>query len=310
MQKILSLLFVATLATPLAFSATGDTPVTTSTNLGNNTNTTNNTTAVTTATVNPVTTTAATTTASPMPTAVPTNAASAVPVTTSSSAINSTLGENKTVSCSSNAAFGANSCDQCFDGGTVTVGKKLTGLFDTWTNNTTGLMIAYQNEQKTPNIIAFGSTKWTASNPDESKLWINSSDIIWTPTQSGATKLQYILGSGQKVKFYETDLAAGYSLEKTDRKNGELVGMIKYPTVFHVVDAVGNEGAAKTHNECVSYTLSAPVVAVAPTPTVKPTTPITPAITKTETGPAETIILIIAAFFIAFGLMFSLRKRI
>ena len=62
-------------------------------------------------------------------------------------------------------------------------------------------MIAYQNEQKTPNMIAFGSTKWTASNPDESKLWVNSSDIIWTPTQSGSAKLQYILGLSKESFF-------------------------------------------------------------------------------------------------------------
>lgn len=119
--------------------------------------------------------------------------------------------------------------------------------------------------------------------------------------------MQYILGAGQKVKFIEADLAAGYTLTKSDRKNGELVGMMRYPIVAHAVDSVGNEGAAKTHNECVAYNLSAPVVTpVAPTPT----TPVTPEITKTATGPAETIILILAAFFIAFGLMFSLRKRI
>ncbi len=120
--------------------------------------------------------------------------------------------------------------------------------------------------------------------------------------------MQYILGAGQKVKFIEADLAAGYTLTKSDRKNGELVGMMKYPIVAHAVDSVGNEGAAKTHNECVAYNLSAPVVTpVTPTPTP---TPVTPEITKTATGPAETLILILAAFFIAFGLMFSLRKRI
>ena len=213
------------------------------------------------------------------------------------------LGENKSVSCASNSSFGANSCDQCFDGGPVTVGKKLTGLFDNWTNDTTSLMIAYQSEQKNPNMIAFGITKWTASPADESKVWKNTSDIIWTPTESGSTKLQYILGAGQKIKFLETDLGARYTLEKTDRKNGDLVGIIKYPIVSHVVDVTGAEWSAKVHNECVSYTLSAGV-----TPVVKPV--ITPEITKTQTGPTETIVLIIAAFFIAFGLMFSLRKRI
>jgi hypothetical protein len=79
---------------------------------------------------------------------------------------------------------------------------------------------------------------------------------------------------------------------------------MRYPIVAHAVDGTGNEGAAKTHYECVAYNLSAPVVA----PIVP--TPITPEITKTQTGPTETIILILAAFFIAFGLMFSLRKRI
>lgn len=273
MQKILSFLFVATLATPLAFAATGD--MTTPT-LGS------------TGAVTPIT-----------------GSSAVVPITTGSSL---SLGENKAISCSTNSAFGANSCDQCFDGGSVTVGKRLTGLFDNWTNNTTSLMIAYQGEQKNPNMIAFGTTKWTSTPIDETKVWKNSSDIIWTPTQSGSTKLQYILGAGQKIKFIETDLGAGYTLEKTDRKNGDLVGMVKYPIVSHIVDGVGNEGLAKTHNECVAYTLSAPTT----TTTVVPekVTPITPSITKTETGPTETLILIIAAFFIAFGLMFSLRKRI
>ena len=268
MQKILSFLVVATFAVPLTFAASGSTGI------------------------------SAPVPSSPM--AMP-----AAPV----SPTNTSLGENKTVSCSSNPAFGTNSCDQCFDGGSVTIGKRLTGLFDNWTNDTaSSLMLAYQNEQKKPNIIAFGSTKWTGSPMDESKIWENSSDIIWTPTGSGNTKMNYILGAGQKVKFYQTALNAGYTLEKTDRKNGELVGMMKYPIVFHVLDAAANEGSQKVFNECVAYNLSAPVVAAVPLPVAK--TPITPELTKTKTGPTETLVLIVAAFFIAFGLMFSLRKRI
>ncbi len=270
MQKVLSFFVVASLAMPLTFAATGS-PI-----------------------------------GSPIPPATPTNAA---PVATPQSGI--ALGENKSVSCSSNTAFGTNSCDQCFDGGSVTVGKKLTGLFDNWTNNTTSLMVAYQSEQKKPNMVAFGSTVWTSTPTDESKVWKNSSDIVWSPAQSGSTKMQYILGASQKVRFLETDLGAGYTLDKTDRKNGELVGMLRYPVVSHVIDASASEGAAKTHYECVAYTLSAPVVApTTPTKPTTPKTPVTPEITKTATGPAETMVLILAAFFIAFGLMFSLRKRI
>ncbi len=279
MKKILSLCAVVVMTTPLAFAASGDS-VTGATNTG---------------------------AMMVIPSNTPTTTPTTVQPTVGQA---SSLGEYKSISCATNPAFGANSCDQCFDGGSVTAGKRLTGLFDNWTNNTNGLMIAYQGEQKNPNMIPFGNTKWSSSPSDESKVWINSSDIIWTPTQSGSTKLQYILGAGQKVKFYEADLGAGYTLDKTDRKNGELVGMMKYPVVFHTVDASGNEGAATSHVECVAYNLSAPVVApVAPVKKAEPAV-VTPEITKTATGPAETIILIVAAFFIAFGLMFSLRKRI
>lgn len=87
--------------------------------------------------------------------------------------------------------------------------------------------------------------------------------------------------------------------------------MMKYPIVAHAIDGAGNEGAAKTNYECVAYNLSAATVIINPTTPVTPVKPkVTPEITKTQTGPAETIVLILAAFFIAFGLMFSLRKRI
>ena len=90
-------------------------------------------------------------------------------------------------------------------------------------------------------MVAFGSSVWTSSPTDESKVWKNSSDIIWSPVQSGSTKMQYILGPSQKVKFLEADLAAGYTLTESDRKNGEIVGMMRYPVVFHVIDSAANE---------------------------------------------------------------------
>ena len=90
-----------------------------------------------------------------------------------------------------------------------------------------------------------------------------------------------------------------------------MIGLLRFPVVSHAVDATtGTEGAATTHYECVSYTLSAPVAPTPVTPEPTKPTPPTPAeVTKTATGPAETLILIIAASFIAFGMMFSLRKR-
>jgi hypothetical protein len=90
-----------------------------------------------------------------------------------------------------------------------------------------------------------------------------------------------------------------------------MVGLLRFPVVAHAVDkTTANEGPATTHYECVSYALSAPVVPTPVTPEPTKPTPPTPAeVTQTATGPAETLILILAAFFIAFGMMFSLRKR-
>jgi hypothetical protein len=239
-------------------------------------------------------------TAAPNPTAVTTVAAPSM---------GSSLGEYKSVACTTNPAFSTNSCDQCFVGGSVKVGGDLNGLFDNWTNNTSNMLIAYKDEQKLPNMVAFGST-WSSTPSDMSKFWKNSSDITWIQTGSGG-RMNYILQAGQKVKFIDSELGARYVLDKTDKKDGDTVGMIRYPIVSHAVDkTTGNEGPATTHYECVSYTLSAPVVAPAPKPTPAPA-PVPPAkeVTQTATGPTETLILILAAFFIAFGMMFSLRKR-
>lgn len=187
MQKVLSLLLVVGISTTVVFAASGELP-----------------TGVSSASPSSAST--------GVPTPPPVSNTPALPQLSAAPvphpAVSASLGENKSVSCVSNSAFATNSCDACFDGGSITVGKRLTGLFDNWINNTTGLMIAYQGEQKNPNMVAFGATTWTASPADESKIWKSSSDIIWSPTNTGSTKMQYILGAGQKVKFIEAELAA------------------------------------------------------------------------------------------------------
>lgn len=216
----------------------------------------------------------------------------------------SSLGEYASVSCSSNALFESNSCDQCFEGGSAKVGDSLTGLFDNWTNTTESTFVAYKSEQKTPNMVKIGNTSWISTPADETKMWKSPSDVVWSPLWSGANKDGFILPKNQKVRFVEADIGAKYTLEKTDKKNGDTVGILRFPVVSHVIDASGNEGAADTHYECVSYKLSASSSPSTPVPT----TPTPEKMTETKTGP-ETLILIIAAFFIAFGLMFSLRRR-
>ncbi len=219
----------------------------------------------------------------------------------------SAIGEYKSVSCNSNSSFTVNSCDQCFDGGSVKVGTRITGLFDSWTNPTANLLIAYKDEQKTPNMVKFGNSVWTTTPASEAGVFKYSSDVVWTSAGTGS-KSSFSLSPSTKAKFLEADIGAGYTLEKTDKKNGEMVGILKFPLVSHSINLqTAAEGPADTHTECVAYKLEAPVVTpVTPTP-AKVAPP--KEMTKTETGP-ETLLLIAAAFFIAFGLMFTLRRRV
>lgn len=317
MRKFFSCIAVVTLTTPSIFAATGqlpppmmpapDTNVAVQNQNSNNADQNANTTTDATPTI--VTPTVDTTSApTETPPSVDLNAAPNSNRTSWQSKSMS-LGEAPVVACTSNPAFAANSCDQCFEAPAVKVGQRLTGLFDNWINNTTSILIAYEHEQEPPKMITFWSnTRWSTNPADEKKIWKYGSDIAWIPSSAGSDKKQFMLTAGQKVRSVESDLAAGYTLEKTDAKNGELIGMIRYPLTFRVLDSNGNQGEPKTHNECVAYKLSAPKTPVTPPKT--PTTPTPAEVTKPQTGPAETLLLIVAAFFIAFGLMFSLRKRV
>ena len=223
----------------------------------------------------------------------------------------SSLGEYRAVSCNSNSAFAINSCDQCFDGGSVKVGTRMTGLFDNWTNTSPNILKAIKDEQKTPNMVKFGNSIWTSTPSTESAVWKYTSDIVWTNVGSG-TKQEFLLQPTSKVRWIEADLGAGYTLDKTDRKSGELVGMLRFPVVARTIDVrTASESAPVTRYECVAYKLDAPTIVITPVaPGTPPTKPIPPKeMTKTETGP-ETLLLIAAAFFIAFGMMFTLRRRI
>lgn len=243
--------------------------------------------------------------------------------TTVTPAAGSSAWEYASVACNSNSAFSVNNCTQCFDGGSIKTGQRITGLFDNWTNNTSNPLTAYKDEQKTPNMVKFGNSTWTTTPASEASVWKTPSDIVWTSGSGG--KASFILSPGGKVRFIEAEMNAWYTLDKTDKKNGEIVGILRFPIISHVTNTqTATEGSADTHYECVAYKLDAPAPVVTPTPTTPavvtptpaPTTPTaTPApapnpgnMTQTETGP-ETLLLIAAAFFIAFGMMMTLRKR-
>ena len=151
-------------------------------------------------------------------------------------------GDYKEIPCTSQAFFSANSCNQCFEGGKVTVGQKITGLRDTWTNGTKNELIAYKDEQVYPEVVSLGGagTSWVANPSNPSLYWKYGTDVIWVSSLTGSGKQEYSLDTGKTITFMESDFGASYALDKTDSKGG-YVGLMKFPVVYHEVSAGGQE---------------------------------------------------------------------
>ena len=209
------------------------------------------------------------------------------------------------VNCSVHQAFESNSCDQCFDGGTLQAGDTLGRLVDTWTNRGSNDQIAYKDEQKWPDIVNIGgsNTLWNMNPKDPNEFWTFGKGVIWTKSSAASGSVardQFILGPGKNVSFIEADaLGSTYTLVSTDKKNGELIGIAKFPVVYRETDAFGKEGNPDTHYECVAY--KAPVIATTPKP-------VPPKATQTHTGPQE-VILIIAALLLGLMTVLIVKKK-
>lgn len=223
------------------------------------------------------------------------------------------IGEYQSVDCSSDSVFGANNCNQCFDGGKVGTSEKILNLFDNWTNANPNEQIIYKDEQVFPQMINLGgeSTTWTQSPSSPEVFWKYSDEILWTksPTASGASasgstaveRDEFMLEGNKTIRFMDSDLGAFFSMDRTDKKDGEKVGMLAFDINYHNLDSDGNEQAKVSHRECVAYAAKATAV---PTPQPKPEPQ---QITTVKTGP-ESILLVVLALLMALGL-FAIRRK-
>ena len=223
-------------------------------------------------------------------------------------------GDYKKIECSTASYFAANSCDECFDGGKITLGQKITGLGDTWTNTNTGTdQLFYEDEQKTPELInlAGTGTVWMANPTDPTKFWKFGNEVIFTPeTGTGTVKRNvYTLKAKKSVLVLDSAFGAHYTLANTNKKDGEAIGLIKFPLNYRDVnDTTGRAGELKTHNECVALKASV-ATAAAVTPVVTPPTkPTPPTATQVKTGAADTFLFLGLAMLLALAFMFA-RKR-
>ncbi len=223
------------------------------------------------------------------------------------------VGDYKEIACTADY-FTAQSCTACFEWKALSVGDQINGLYDSWTNKNTNEQLIYKDEQNMPEMIPTSSGTVFLANPvDPSAYWKFGNQVIWTDSATGTGKQEFMLDAGKSIKFLEAELGASYTLSSTDKKTNEVIWVLKFPLSYHDVDADGNEGKKETHIECVSYTANV-ATAVAPSPSVKPTTPTTPIapepkkLTTVKTGP-ESLILMTLAFFIAAGFIVFRGKK-
>lgn len=237
----------------------------------------------------------------------------------SSSAYAITMGDFKKTDCSL-PIFSGNGCapsanTECFEGGSLKAGDKITGLSDSWTNTAMGEVVLYKDEITYPTMVNVGGngSAWLNNPTRDTDFWKMGSEIIFTPeTGSGSKRDVFSLKPGKKVNVLEASLGANYQLERSDKKNGDYVGLVKFPVNYHAVsETTGKAGPLVSHLECAAFKLSA-VTAAAVAPIVKPapptTTPAPTGATKVKTGAADTLLFMGLAMLLALAFMFA-RKR-
>lgn len=227
------------------------------------------------------------------------------------------MGDFKKVDCSL-PVFSNNGCSvsantECFEGGSLRAGDKITGLSDTWTNTLSGDVVLYKDEVTYPAIVNLGGsgTAWLSNPSDETDFWKFGQDVVFAPeTGSGKTRDVFTLKPSKKVTVLEASLGANYQLERSNKKDGEYVGLVKFPVNYRVMDGdTKKAGALVNHLECAAFKLTAQAAAaVAPIEKPSTTTPAPAQATKVKTGAADTFLFLGLSMLLALAFMFA-RKR-
>lgn len=197
------------------------------------------------------------------------------------------------VSCSTNQDFTANSCNQCFTGGSVSVGDNKGLLTDVWENNSTGDQVLFKEEQEMPQMIALGGANWTEVKASDSvDFWQFTSGL---EALYDDDTLGYTLAAGASVTWLESTLGSAYQVV-SNAAAGSNAGILAYDIAVHNVEDDGNIALdTENHRECVLYTSAGE--ASTPEEPVIPSTPNLP-----ETGP-EHMLLALVALLLGFGFL-------
>ena len=250
------------------------------------------------------------------------------------------VGEYKEVSCDSDPVFSSNSCNQCFDGGSVGAGEKISGLYDNWTNANPGEQIIYKDEQTFPQLINVGgeNTSWVQNPNSPDAFWRFADEVLWTKSSSGALNAptadsgstssgttdsdavsasggtdtldtaspstadrdEFMLEANKTIRFLDSEMASFIALDKTDKAAGQKIGVLAFDINYHALDTDGKEQPRMGHRECVAFSAKGSVTPQQPAPEPKK-------MTSVKTGPESTI-LVILALALTLGVYRARRK--
>ncbi len=216
----------------------------------------------------------------------------------------SAFADYKEIQCTSDAAFEANSCNQCFEGESKAEGDNIGLLTDKWDNPTTNDQIVFKEEQKMPFMVNLseGNVSWEQV-PGSEGFWEYTQEFnsLFSQKDEG-----YVLKAGQSIVWLKSKLGYAYKLQKNTAPAGSNIGLLVYPFKAHSILADGKQTLDDTeHRECVVFKSDAKKV-------VTPETPVTPEQPKKpvelpKTGP-EHIILLLVAMLIGTGLILFRKK--
>jgi LPXTG-motif cell wall-anchored protein len=212
--------------------------------------------------------------------------------------VSSTYAALPEVSCDTDPAFSGNACNQCFDGGSVSVGDNLGLLTDDLLNDKSGDIIVYKEEQEFPELVSLSSDVSWSQTPSGDGFWkyTDAFNNLYSESEDG-----YIVPSGSEVTWLESTLGYAYTLDSNNAPTGSNVGLLVYKLISHDISADGDitiEG--ESHNECVLFTSG-------DTPTEQPPVVVEQPKQLPETG-AEHILLILLALLLGFGFLKFMRR--
>jgi len=196
------------------------------------------------------------------------------------------------IECSTDTVFSENSCNQCFDWGTKVQWGYLGLLSDLWMNVTDIQKIVYTEEQVDPEMINLDSSNvsWTQT-PSSENFWeyTDEFEALYSETEEG-----YILDAGESVNWIKSAWSNAYQLAKNTASEWSNIGLLVYPISTHNILEDGEITINNSeHRECVLFkSWEASEEEVPEEPKKLP-----------ETGPAEFILLLVAAMLLGLWIM-------